>query len=237
MVDLETSEKMEALVNLAGTMAHELNNIFTAVAGNLSLLDPSDIQEDQSAATIRDIVRAAQRGIDLTAKLQAFAGRQLLRRKKTDINNLILETICPLQDTWLAAVDVRLKLADVECTIYTDEEKFCDTITELSRNAQAAMPKGGVLTIETLVQSAVVAGAPAPRQFVTLRITDSGIGMEPDVAARAIEPLFSTRRAGVNTGWGLSGCAGFIRQCGGRMTIYSRPGQGTRVEIRFPLDI
>lgn len=228
---------MEALVNLAGTMAHELNNIFTAVAGNLSLLEPVDAHEDQSAATIRDVVRAAQRGIDLTAKLQAFAGRQLLKRKKTDINTLILETLCALQDTLLASVDVRLKLADAACTVYTDEEKFCDTITELSRNAQAAMPEGGVLTIETQVQSMVLAGSAAPRQFVALRISDNGIGMEPKVAARAVEPLFSTRKAGVNTGWGLSRCAGFIRQCGGRMTIFSRPGQGTRVEIRFPLDI
>src|SRR5690242_5728120 len=88
------SEKMDALVQLAGTVAHELNNIFTAVAGNLSLLD-QDFSGEQSL-TYRDILRAAQRGIDLTSKLQAFAGRQRLDRRSIELNSVVAHTLAKL---------------------------------------------------------------------------------------------------------------------------------------------
>lgn len=236
MSEFESSEKTTALVQLAGTVAHELNNIFTAVAGNLSLLgDGAD--EVQTTETIRDVIRAAQRGIDLTARLQAFAGRQPLRRGRNDANELVLEAVAPMLDSELATIDVQFEIADYECPVYVDRDKFCDTIAELARNASAAMPKGGTLTLQTCIwPPASEDKRNAPRAQVVVRVTDTGAGMSEEVAARALDPMFSTRKHGVDAGWGLSNCAGFVRQCGGRLLLTSRPKRGTRVEIRLPLE-
>jgi len=233
MSDTETSEKTAALMQLAGVVAHELNNIFTAVAGNLSLIDHAATEKEEMVATIRDVVRAAQRGIDLTAKLQAFAGRQPLKRKRVDVNHAVASTIRGIERDELRAIDVRIRLVKSICAVFVDEEKFCDTIVELARNAKAAMPDGGTLDVETRIERGTNHSG-----FVALvRVCDTGRGMPEDVAARALDPLFTTKKQGINTGWGLSRCAGFIRQCGGRMSISSRVGLGTEVEIRLPLEV
>ena len=223
------SEKMNALVQLAGTVAHELNNIFTAVAGNLSLLD-QQFEGDQSV-TYRDILRAAQRGIDLTSKLQAFAGRQRLDRRKIDLNGVILRTLSKLRHT-LSGVTVNIALAEEEFIVYADEQKLSDTIVELIKNARAAMPDaGGILTVKTKRHQRC-----NPHPHVHLSVADNGIGMTPDVIARATEPLFTTGPHGIKTGWGLSNCAGFVRQSGGMMALASEVGRGTTVEISLPLE-
>jgi signal transduction histidine kinase len=223
------SEKMNALVQLAGTVAHELNNIFTAVAGNLSLLD-QQFEGDQSV-TYRDILRAAQRGIDRTSKLQAFAGRQRLDRRKIDLNGVILRTFSKLRHT-LSGVTVNIALAEEEFIVYADEQKLSDTIVELIKNARAAMPDtGGILTVKTKRHQRC-----NPHPHVHLSIADNGVGMAPDVIARATEPLFTTGPHGIKTGWGLSNCAGFVRQSGGMMTLASEVGRGTTVEISLPLE-
>src|SRR4029079_7950825 len=141
------SEKMTALVQLAGTVAHELNNIFTAVAGNLSLLD-KEVKDEQSV-TYRDMLRAAQRGIDLTSKLQAFAGRQRLDRRSIELNGVISRTLAKLRST-LAEVSVSVALENTEFVVYADEQKLSDTVVELIKNARAAIPdSGGQLSIKT----------------------------------------------------------------------------------------
>lgn len=227
----ESSEKMTALVQLAGTVAHELNNIFTAVTGNLSLLDHEIAGSPNQASTVKDIVRAAQRGIDLTSKLQAFAGRQRLNRKNVELNAIVLRTLRALRPT-LPTTNVKITLADAEFLVYADEQKLADTIVELVKNAHAAMPPvGGCLIIETAYHD--VEGR---HPQVLLRIRDNGRGMPPEVMARAMEPLFTTRPHGIRAGWGLSNCAGFVRQSGGRMSLHSEPGQGTLVEITLPLE-
>lgn len=223
------TEKMTALVQLAGTVAHELNNIFTAVAGNLSLLD-QEFTGEQSV-TYRDILRAAQRGIDLTSKLQAFAGRQRLDRRSIELNGVVSHTLAKLQHT-LAGVTINTVLADGEFIVYADEQKLSETVMELIKNARAAMPEtGGRLTVRTerLQRGNNLA-------HVLLSITDNGAGMSPDVMSRATEPLFTTGPHGIKTGWGLSNCAGFVRQSGGIMTLASELGRGTTVELSLPLE-
>ena len=227
----EPSDKMTALVQLAGTVAHELNNIFTAVAGNLSLLEPEAAISPSQASTVRDIVRAAERGIDLTSKLQAFAGRQRLNRQTIELNALVLRTMRALRPS-LPTTNVKIALAESEFAIYADEQKLSDVIVELVKNAHAAMaPIGGCLTVETARHE--IAGR---HPQALLRIRDNGKGMAPEVVARAMEPLFTTRPHGIKAGWGLSNCAGFIRQSGGRMTLHSEVGEGTLVEIILPLE-
>ena len=227
----ESSDKMAALVQLAGTVAHELNNIFTAVAGNLSLLEPDQADAPNQASTVKDIVRAAQRGIDLTSKLQAFAGRQRLNRQNVELNSVVLRTMHELRPS-LPATDVKITLANMDFIVYADEQKLSDTIVELVKNARAAMPPiGGCLIVET-ARHEIEGRHPQ----ALLRIRDNGKGMAPDVMARAMEPLFTTRPHGIKAGWGLSNCAGFIRQSGGRMSLHSELGQGTLVEITLPLE-
>ena len=223
------NEKMTALVQLAGTVAHELNNIFTAVAGNLSLLDQEF--SDEQSVTYRDILRAAQRGIDLTSKLQAFAGRQRLDRRSIELNGVVSRTLAKLRNT-LDDIAVDITLAGAEFIVYADEQKLSDTVIELIKNARAAMSEtGGRLTVKT---ERVERGGNHP--YVLLSIVDNGCGMTPDVMARATEPLFTTGPHGIKTGWGLSNCAGFVRQSGGTMTISSEPGRGTVVELALPLE-
>jgi signal transduction histidine kinase len=223
------TEKMTALVQLAGTVAHELNNIFTAVTGNLSLLD-QEFTGEQSV-TYRDILRAAQRGIDLTSKLQAFAGRQRLDRRSIDLNGVVSRTLAKLRHT-LAGIEINIVFTDGEFIVYADEQKLSDTVIELIKNACAAMPQtGGRLDIKTQRHPRSNGHA-----YVLLSIGDNGVGMTPDVMARATEPLFTTGPNGIKTGWGLSNCAGFVRQSGGVMTITSEPGCGTTVEISLPLE-
>jgi len=226
----ETSDKMTALVQLAGTVAHELNNIFTAVTGNLSLLEP-EAAGSSHRSTVRDIVRAAERGIDLTSKLQAFAGRQRLDRQNVELNALVLRTMRALRPS-LPATNVKIALADTDFVVYADEHKLSDAIAELVKNAHAAMPPvGGCLTVETARHE--VEGR---RPQALLRIRDNGKGMSPEVMARAMEPLFTTQPHGIKAGWGLSNCAGFIRQSGGRIALHSDIGHGTLVEITLPLE-
>ena len=223
------NEKMTALVQLAGTVAHELNNIFTAVAGNLSLLDQEF--SDEQSVTYRDILRAAQRGIDLTSKLQAFAGRQRLDRRSIELNGVVSRTLAKLRNT-LDDIAVDITLAGAEFIVYADEQKLSDTVIELIKNARAAMSEtGGRLTVKT---ERIERGGNHP--YVLLSIADNGSGMTPDVMARATEPLFTTGPHGIKTGWGLSNCAGFVRQSGGTMTISSEPGRGTVVELALPLE-
>jgi signal transduction histidine kinase len=232
---MSEQEKMTALVQLAGGVAHELNNIFTAVMGNLSLLDESGLDDEQSSATIRDVVRSAQRGIALSAKLQAFAGHQALKRERIDLHRLIVATLRPLQSTLLMRVDLRMHLADGDCHVFADADRLAETISEIANNAQAAMPNGGQLLVETSVHDG--ARTQQSRPYVRIAISDSGTGMPPEVAARALDPLFTTKHKHINAGWGLSNCVGFVRQSGGQITIASTPGQGTRVDIFLPLQI
>jgi signal transduction histidine kinase len=223
------SDRMDALIQLAGTVSHELNNIFMAVAGNLSLLD-HDLTGEQ-LATFQDVLRAAQRGIDLTAKLQAFAGRQKLVRRNTELHAVIARAF-EAQRQALEGVSLLTALAPEDFIVYIDEAKLFDTIVELVANARAAMPQtGGRLVIQTARQ---IHGNGHPH--VLLSISDNGCGMAPETIARATEPLFTTGAGGIKVGWGLSSSAGFIRQSGGAMSIASAPAQGTTVKISLPLE-
>ncbi|HEY4941422.1 MAG TPA: ATP-binding protein [Rhizomicrobium sp.] len=231
---------MAALVELAGAVAHELNNIFTAVAGNLSLLDEDLPGDADSSARIGEVIRTAQRGIVLSSKLQAFAGRQPLRRKRSDISRLVGRVVQDLPPARLDGVRLRVALAREECPSFVDEDKLRACVDEILRNALAAMPDGGQIIVETRSHTAgaePTKNMPAlrPGRYVMIAVSDTGKGMAPHVAARAVDPLFTTKTPGINAGWGLSNCAGFVRQSGGYMTLASKLGLGTRVEIYLPL--
>ena len=233
------SEKMNALAHLAGEVAHELNNIFTAVTGNLSLLSEQFQPEGMPAGMIDEINRTAQRGIALSQKLQAFAGRQPLKRKSIDVVRVLAESVRLLRERLPTNIDVKLAPLPKNFISFVDEEKLRAMLLELAANAVVAMNGKGSLCFEAVEKSMDAENALGLRAGAYLRIavSDDGQGMEPDVAARALDPLFSTRTSHINAGWGLSNCAGFARQSGGAMHLRTAAGTGTSVEIYLPASL
>ena len=231
---MSDTEKEEALVQLAGSVAHELNNIFTAVAGNLSLLEASLDDDRQKVGLVNDVIRTANRGIELSQKLQAFAGRQKLNRTRFDMNQSVEGVIAGLKRSILRSIDVELVLLPASCMVAADEQKFQHVVEELLKNASAAMDHRGWIVISTNqleLQDGQV-GRLSAGSYVRLSVRDSGGGMSPDVMRRALDPVFSTRNG--HQGWGLAKCAGFVRQCGGEILLSSIKGQGTAAEVYFP---
>jgi signal transduction histidine kinase len=228
---------MTALVRLAGAVAHELNNIFTAVAGNLSLLDEHIAHGSTPAEMIDETIRTARRGIELSAKLQAFAGRQPLQRKHVEINGFLRNIVRELRNTLPQTTEIIFAAALRESCIYVDEEKMRATIRELVKNAVVAMKGSGRIRILTEERRVVPGEGPAlrPGDYIAVRVCDTGPGMTPDIVAQAMDPMFSTKPSHINTGWGLSNCAGFVNQSGGTMKIFSQPGQGTTIDLYLPI--
>ena len=234
---MPNSEKTNALAHLAGAVAHELNNIFTAVAGNLAFLEQAVDKQDPNAQLISDVVRTAHRGMALSEKLQAFAGRQPLHRARVDLNETVIRTVTHLKVSILAQIDVQLQLMRGCCVVMVDQAKLSRSFEELASNAAAAMDHRGTLTIASeivMLKPHEIDLLPAGI-YAKLTIRDRGKGMAPDIAARATEPFFTTKSArSAETGWGLSRVVGFVRQCGGTLVLASAPGLGTVVEIYLP---
>jgi signal transduction histidine kinase len=231
---VQNEEKVEALVQLAATVAHELNNIFTAVSGNLSLLEDSFDHQSPRKKIVGDIIQTARRGIELSEKLQAFAGRQKLNRTQFDLNQVVASTFSGLKHTTLHHIDVEFGLTPASCIVVADEDKFVRVLEELARNAVAAMDDQGSLivsTTETELQERQIRRLPAGN-YIRLSVKDTGRGMAPEIAKRALDPVFSTKAG--HHGWGLARCAGFIRQTGGEILLFSRPGRGTIADILLP---
>ena len=232
------SEKTLALMQLAGKLAHELNNIFTTVIGNVALLD--ETQTPGARTAIAEMRKGIERGIELSSNLEAFAGTQTLKRRHIDVNRTIEETMRPLSQSLLSGHDLSMSLSRPSAIILIDEEKLRACLFEIARNASRSMRGLGTLTIESrLLRDGKEVVEPNAHdedvQEVEIVITDTGVGMTIEVAERAIDPMFSTQSARASAGWGLSRLAGFVRQSGGIMKLQSFPGLGTSVSLRLPV--
>jgi signal transduction histidine kinase len=226
-----TSEKKTALIELAGNVAHELNNIFTAVVGNLSLLK-AEAPGPAAHAPIEDVLRAAHRGIVLSRKLQAFAGRQHLKRQPVDLNKLVERVASTIPRDAYPQIKIHLDLSSSAPIVLNDEERLAESVKELLDNAISAMPVGGTLEVETRLRTRGASGSAS----VMLAVTDTGMGIPAAIASQVFDPLFTTKASNANAGWGLPACEGFARQSGGYMTLSTKAGAGTRVEMHLPAD-
>jgi signal transduction histidine kinase len=235
---MSDSEERGALIHLAGAVAHELNNIFTSVAGNLSLLDEHLDQHSISAEMIGEVVRTVQRGIALSSQLQAFAGRQPLKRRRVDINRLLSDIVRDLRKSLQETSTLLFVPAPQTCISFVDVDKLRETICELAANAVTAMRGSGQLSIKTSPAHIVGDNNFDLRSgsYIKIQVSDSGPGMDQETVARALDPMFSTKAPNINVGWGLSKCAGFIRQSGGAMLLDSAPGRGTSIDIYLPAE-
>jgi PAS domain S-box-containing protein len=236
---LRQAQKMEAVGKLTGGVAHDFNNLLGIVIGNLDLLREQATIKPDTAEILDEALDAALRGADLTRRLLAFARRQPLQSRQTDVNTLIAGTAKLLARTLGASVEVRLSLAANLGAVLIDPAQLEAALTNLAVNARDAMPKGGHLTIATrqVVLDADYAAQhieARPGNYVVIEVSDNGTGMPPEVRSRAFEPFFTTKEPGKGTGLGLSMVFGFVKQSGGHVEIYSEVGHGTTMRLYLP---
>jgi PAS domain S-box-containing protein len=238
---LRQSQKMEAIGHLTGGIAHDFNNLLTGIIGSLDLVRrrlaanrPVDIPRFMDAAST-----SALRAAALTHRLLAFARRQSLDTRPNDINRLVASMEDLLRRTLGEQVELRSILATDLWSAFTDANQLESALLNLAINARDAMPEGGRLTIETAntkideTYTSLHSDA-EPGDYVVVSVSDTGIGMAPEVVAKAVDPFFTTKPVGEGTGLGLSMIYGFVRQSGGHLRIFSEVGQGTTVKLYLP---
>ena len=236
---LRQSQKMEAIGKLAGGVAHDFNNLLTVIKG-YSQLSISDLnEEDPLRENIREIKNAADKASDLTRQLLAFSRRQILEMKVLDINGILENLDKMLRRVIGEDIDLVTVLEEDSGKVKTDPGQMEQVIMNLVVNARDAMPGGGKLTIETahVELDEEYAGshvAVRPGSYVMLSVSDTGVGMSPEVKDRVFEPFFTTKERGKGTGLGLSTVYGIVKQSGGNVWVYSELGKGTTVKIYLP---
>lgn len=238
-LELRQAQKMEAVGQLTGGIAHDFNNLLTVVAGNLEMLEPR-LEADETARTLlHEAQEAVELGAQLTDRLLSFGRRQSLHPQTVELGPIISESMTLLQRTLGEPIEVRAKLSSRLRPVLIDPGQLQNAIINLAVNARDAMPDGGILSIEAenvQIDPDFVEMHPEARlgNYVMISVSDTGIGMTPEVRSRALEPFFTTKGVGAGTGLGLSMVYGFIRQSGGHIQIYSEPDQGTTVRLYLP---
>jgi PAS domain S-box-containing protein len=224
---LRISQKMEAVGLLAGGVAHDFNNVLTAIMGAATLLRASLAGKEHNRAHLDAIESAAERGARLTRQLLAFGSKQMLEPAPLDLNTVVEGLSSMLRRLIPAAIRVELYLEPALPPVFVDAGQVEQIIVNLVLNARDAMPDGGALTLSTSI------GASGPRTIV-LEVKDTGVGMDVVTQARIFEPFFTTKQPGVGTGLGLSTVYGIVKQSGGTVTVSSAPGRGAAFRVEFP---
>src|ERR1700738_2990688 len=237
-LQLRQAQKMEAVGQLTGGIAHDLNNIPTVITGTIEILAEAVAGQPQLVAIAKMIDEAAARGADLTQRLLAFARKQPLQPREVDVNKLVMEATNLLRPTLGEQVEVHMTLADVSPALI-DPSQLTNAILNLALNARDAMADGGKLVIETSnavldenyagMNSGVAAG-----EYVMVAVTDSGHGIPAGILDNVFEPFFTTKDVHKGSGLGLSMVYGFVKQSNGHIKIYSEEGHGTTVRIYLP---
>jgi len=236
---LHQAQKMEAIGQLTGGVAHDFNNVLQVVAGNLQLLAMTLPENAAAQRRLETAKFATERGAKLSSQLLAFARRQPLQPAPTDLGRVLRGLDDMLRRALGESVEVETVVAGGLWNTLVDPNQLENVILNLAINGRDAMQGNGRLTLElgnamldehyAAKEAEVSAG-----QYVMLAISDTGSGMPPDVLARAFEPFFTTKREGEGTGLGLSMAFGFVKQSSGHIKIYSEVGSGTTIKIYLP---
>jgi PAS domain S-box-containing protein len=233
---LRQSQKMEAMGSLTGGVAHDFNNLLTPIVGSLDLLQRRGVGGEREQRLIAGAIQSADRARTLVQRLLAFARRQPLQPTAVDVGGLVRGMADLLASTTGPQVRVVVDVADDLPPAKADPNQLEMALLNLGVNARDAMPDGGTLRITATRASVRAPTATLKRgHYVRLSVADTGIGMDEATLARAIEPFFSTKGIGKGTGLGLSMAHGLSAQLGGALTIQSRPGVGTNIELWLPI--
>jgi signal transduction histidine kinase/CheY-like chemotaxis protein len=233
------AQKMEAIGQLTGGVAHDFNNILTVITGTIEILGDA-VKDRPHLAQIADLIgAAAARGADLTRHLLAFSRRQPLQPRSTDINALVVDAGRLLRRTLGEDIEIESMLAHDLSPALIDPSQLSTAILNLALNARDAMPDGGKLTLET--KDAVLDENYArannevrPGNYVLIAVSDTGHGIPSSLRDKVFEPFFTTKDAGKGSGLGLSMVYGFVKQSDGHINIYSEEGHGTTVKLYLP---
>jgi signal transduction histidine kinase len=233
------AQKMEAIGQLTGGVAHDFNNILTVITGSIEIVGEA-VRHDPLLTQITEMIRAAaSRGADLTQYLLAFARRQPLQPRATDVNAMVVDAARLLRPTLGEHVEIESMLAHDAAPALIDASQLSTAILNLALNARDAMPDGGKLTLET--KNVVLDEAYArqnsevkPGNYIMIAVSDTGQGIPQKLIEKVFEPFFTTKGIGRGSGLGLSMVYGFVKQSNGHVKIYSEEGHGTTVKLYLP---
>ena len=233
------AQKLESLGRLAGGVAHDFNNLLTVINGYSEMMMNQFHPLDPMRAKTGEIFRAGLRAADLTKQLLAFSRKQVIERKVIQLNDLLVEVKRMLQR--LIGDDIRLELSTHAALghVEADHSQLHQVLMNLVVNARDAMPRGGILRIETSPLLVLEAGGPdwdlPPGSYAQLTVSDTGTGMDPETQKHVFEPFFTTKEVDKGTGLGLATVYGIIKQHAGGIQFESRPGEGTTFRLAFPV--
>ncbi len=237
---LRQAQKMEAVGQLTGGLAHDFNNLLAGIIGSLDLMRAriSRGKVDDLSRYINAAMTAANRAASLTQRLLAFSRRQTLDPRPTDIKRLTASMEELIGRTVGPSIAVETRFPDGLWATLCDANQLENALLNLTINARDAMPQGGSLILEAgntdLDTDAARALHVTPGEYLTVSVTDTGVGMSEETMSRAFEPFFTTKPLGQGTGLGLSMVYGFVRQSGGHLRITSELGRGSTVRLYLP---
>jgi len=235
--ELRQSQKLEAVGRLAAGIAHDFNNLLTAILGYSELVLDDIDGGTPSRRHVEEIQKAAERAAALTRELLAFSRKQILQLSVLDLPALVAEMSGMLQRVLGDGIELRVTNPGWGARVRADKSRLEQVILNLVVNAKDAMPLGGRMSLSF---QRVDASGDRPQELgpgaqLLMSVSDSGAGMDEATRARIFEPFFTTKEIGKGTGLGLATAYGVIKQCGGHITVWSAPGQGTRFDVYLPL--
>ena len=229
------TQKMEAVGRLADSIAHDLNNLLTVIAGHSAMLMEDLGRNDPRWAGVDQIRAAGERAMVLTKGLLAFGQHQPIQPHELDLNVLLTRLTPKLKGLLGEPVQLEMALADDLGPVKADPARVEQVILSLAANARDAMPQGGKLSLRTARVRVEEAGqAVPPGSYAVLSVRDTGCGMDADTQARCFEPFFTTKPFGEGQGLGLTTAYGVLTQHHGAITMWSEPGQGTEFTVYLP---
>ncbi|MDZ7373483.1 MAG: PAS domain S-box protein [candidate division KSB1 bacterium] len=237
---LMLAQRLETVGVLAGGVAHDFNNLLTVILGSTQLILAELPPESPIRRDLLEIQKAAERGASLTRQLLAFARKQIMRPRVMNLNDIVLGLEPMLRRLIGEDIQLELRLDPQLGPVRVDPTQIEQVIMNLAVNARDAMPNGGSLAIETqevyLDEGYAQTHPPVkPGRYIALVVSDTGVGMDPEVQKHIFEPFFTTKEVGKGTGLGLSMVYGIVKQSGGYIWVYSEPGQGSTFKIYLPL--
>jgi len=236
---LRQSQKMEAIGQLAGGVAHDFNNILAVIQMQADLTKAEDGISRSQLEAVNEIINAAERAANLTRQLLLFSRKQALQLRDLDLNEAVTNIAKMLQRVLSEDIQMQFKFHPRRLLIHADAVMMDQILLNLTVNARDAMPKGGRLVIETAAvefdpATAAQTAQARPGSFTCLHVTDTGCGISPEIFPRIFEPFFTTKEVGKGTGLGLATVFSIVQQHHGWINVHSKVGQGTAFQIFLP---